>query len=83
MLGVLGVQVDETPRPLCSWSRLDSVPDKVSSDIEHFSLSIKVARLGPSVTEVISAILFDVAVLEMGEDECGAGNVADLAGGWR
>jgi hypothetical protein len=40
-------------------------------------LTLKYAH---TVIEVISAISFDVAVLEMGEDECGAGNVADLAG---
>ena len=33
-----------------------------------------------ALSEVISAILFDVAVLEMGEDERGTGDVADLAG---
>lgn len=35
------------------------------------------------MSEVISAISFDVAVLEMGQDERGPGDIADPAGGWR
>src|SRR5262245_41138784 len=43
------------------------------------------AYTGPSINrdtgiDVISANSCDVAVLEMGEDECGAGDIADFAG---
>jgi hypothetical protein len=41
---------------------------------------ISAANTGLAVTEVISAKLCGVAVLEMGEDESGAGDVADSAG---
>src|SRR5208282_5721526 len=37
-------------------------------------------RGGSAPNEVISVNLCDVTVLEMGEDECGAGDVADFAG---
>ena len=88
---VLGVDIDESKTEMLNsgkaWFREPGLDEMLARNISagrlRFTPSFADAAEFATVhflSEVISAISFDVAVLEMGEDECGAGNVADLAG---